>query len=176
MRRFLVNGFEKYAPDGTLDRWGACSEDDAWLSVGTSVRGDRHGLARKIRHDPDLPQLNQGGRRANTNAGMRNVNWRGCDREMVMSVAYESVRGRCMAISLTRLGDATPKVSDQLPLSQTPPVQGHACERVRFAGRHQRRDEQRTRNAMDHRFHPDEGPGCQSFRHRLRMPYRISKD
>ena len=45
-------------PGRTLDRRGAGGEGDPWPSVGTSVRGDRHGLARKVKHDPGLTQLN----------------------------------------------------------------------------------------------------------------------
>ena len=38
----------------------------------------------------------------------------------------------------------------------------HVCERRRSAGRHQRRDEQHIRDALDHDFYPDEGPSrCQ---------------
>ncbi len=88
---------DSYAADGTLGRWGACSKDDAWLSVGTSVSGDRHGLARKIRYDPSHDEPDQRGSRANTNAGM-SVNRRECDRGMVMSVAYENGRARNMAM------------------------------------------------------------------------------
>ena len=87
-----------YASDGGLDRWGACGEDDARLSAGTGVRGDRYGLAGRIRHDPGLPQLNQGGRRANTNAGTRDRNRLESGREMMRSVAHESARARRLAM------------------------------------------------------------------------------
>ena len=139
MRKSLQTRSERDATDGTLDRWGACGEDDAWPSVGTRVRGDRHGLARKVRYDPGLPYLNQGGRRGNTNAGTRDVNRRECDREMVMSVAYESGRARYKAVWVTTCGDGA---SDQLPRSRTPPIVARVCERLRSAGHHQRHDEQ----------------------------------
>jgi len=98
MANCLQTGFGTYASDGGLDRWGACGEDDARLLVGKSIRGDQHGLARRIGRDPGLPQLNQGGRRANTNAGMRDRNRFECGREMVMSVAYDSARAKCLAM------------------------------------------------------------------------------
>ncbi len=110
---------ESDAADGTLDRWGACREDDAWPSVGASVRGDRDRLARKVRHDPGYEKPGQRGSRANTNAGTRDRNRRECDREMVMSVAYESGRARYMGMWVTKCGDGA---SDRLPRSRTPPI------------------------------------------------------
>ena len=72
------------------------------------------------------------------------------DREIAKSVAYERIRARCMAIWANGRVDATP------------PVHAHVCEGRRFGGRRQRRDEQHTRNAMDHRRYPDGGAGrCQ---------------
>ena len=114
----MQTGFGKLRGGRTLDRWGAGGEDDAWWSVGTIVRGDRHGLARKVRHDPGLPHPNQRGSRANTNVGMRDRNRRECDREMVMSVAYESGRARCLAMEVNarELVDATLTASEQFPL------------------------------------------------------------
>ena len=80
----------------------------------------------------------------------RDRNRRERSQEMVMAVAYESVRATCVAIGVSKLGDAT-RVSDHQPRSRTPPVQGHADERIRSAGRHQRHDEQHTRKAINHR-------------------------
>ena len=81
--------------NGTLGRRGACGEDDARRSVWTSIRNGRRGLARKLRHDPSFPNLEPRGSRANTNAGTHVPNRREL---MVMSIAYASVRARCMAL------------------------------------------------------------------------------
>ena len=107
-----------------------------WWSVGTSIRGDRNGPARKVRHDPGLPDLNQCGSRADTTAGTCDRIVELADREMGMSVAYESVRARCMAIQVNErgFGDAMRTASDQHPLLRTPPVHGHVSERRRSGG------------------------------------------
>ncbi len=79
----------------------------------------------------------------------RDRNRRECSQEMVMAVAYESVRATCVAIGVSKLGDATP-ASDHQPRSRTPPVRGHAGERFSSAGRRQRHDEQHTCKAINH--------------------------
>ena len=95
-----------------LDRWAACGEDDAWWLVGTSIRSDQNGPARQVRHDPDHPDLNQRGSRANTNGGTRDRIVELRDREMAMSVAYENVGARCMAIQVHGRDEVTPGAAD----------------------------------------------------------------
>jgi len=99
-----------------------------------------------MRHYPSLPDLNQRGSRANTNAGTggRIVELR--DREMAMWAFYEIVRTRWLAISVNGCVDA----SNQQPLPWSPPVRALVCGR-HPAGPHQRHDQQQhTRRAMDH--------------------------
>ena len=109
------------------------------------------------------PDLNQRGSRANTHAGTRDRIVELRDREMAMSVAYESIRARCMAIQVNGCVDAALGASHQQPRPRSrPPAHAHVCEGCRFGGRRQHQDEQHTRNAMDHRRYPDGEPSrCQ---------------
>ena len=181
---------EKYArterEQGPLAWWGACGEEDAWRWVGTRVRGDRHGTARGVGHGPGRPHLSQRGSRATTNAETLDRHRRDRDR-MVMRAADARGQARCisrltpgqmpvgalplsmsMSMSLLVCGVAVePSLvwlacSVWLEGSVIGTLRVHVCERRRSAGRHQRRDEQHIRDALDHDFYPDEGPSrCQ---------------
>ena len=57
-----------------------------------------------------------------------------------------------MEVNGVELGDDTLSASDPQPRSLS--ILSNVCERPRSAGRHQRHDDDYTRNAMTHRFYP----------------------